>query len=83
MATPPNRLTPNAPITGWTVTSQQQSQWIGPNNQAVRGVEVFFTTGKGVAGSVRIPESQYSPINVRAAIAAQAAQLDEVQGLSG
>jgi len=43
----------------------------------------MFRTEAGVDSDVFVPDSQYSPTNVRAAILAKAHQLDTVQGMSG
>lgn len=73
----------NAPVTGWTVTSQSQTIQAGPSGQITRGVEVYFTLPTGSGGSVFVPESSYNAANVRAAIAAKAAVLAQVDQLSG
>jgi hypothetical protein len=67
----------------WTVTGQAPG--VGPDSQGrtVQGITVQFVTGLGVPGSVFIPRAQYAPDAVKAAIAAHAADLDAVQGLSG
>lgn len=73
----------NAPKTGWTVTSQVEQPGPGPDGRLVDGYKVSFRTGAGVNASVFLPRAQYTPDNVRAEIAAAAAQLDQVQGMSG
>lgn len=73
----------NAPVSGWTVTSQQETFEQGPAGTMARGVRVYFTLASGPGGSVFIPDAQYNPDNVRAAIAAKAHLLNQVQGLSG
>lgn len=80
---PPGAARPNSTGTGWTVTSQTEGPVIGPNGKAVLGVTVNFVTAKGVHGSVFVATDQYTALNVRAAIAARAAALDEVQGMQG
>lgn len=77
-----SNLTPNMPQNTWTVTSQQQTMQLDTNGRPTQGYAVYFTTGLGVNGSVFIPLAQYNPVNVRAAIAAHAHQLDLVQQLS-
>lgn len=77
------QVKPDAPDTGWTVTAQQEQVGIGADGRATNGYRIQFTTGKGVNGSVFIPMDRYNPTNVKAAIAAHAHQLDEVQGLTG
>lgn len=73
----------NAPVTGWTVGSQTETYEPGPNGQITRGVRVYFTLPSGVGGSVFIPEAQYNPVNVRAAIAAKASMIADVSNLTG
>jgi hypothetical protein len=46
-------------------------------------MRISFRTGKGVPGSVFISDAQYTPDNVRATIAAQAAVIDQVHALQG
>lgn len=48
----------------------------------VKGVEVSFVTAKGNTGSVFLPDDQYTPDAVRAAIAERAALMDAVSGLT-
>lgn len=80
---PPTPLTPNAPVTGWSIVSQTEQIGLGPDGRAASGMLVSFQTGRGVRSSVFVPHDQYTPVNVRAAIAAKAAQLDEVQAMTG
>lgn len=77
------QLTPNAPRTGWTITSQSRTIQNDASNTPVRGIEVYFTTGKGATASVFIPDAQYTPDNVRARVADFANRLDQVQGATG
>jgi hypothetical protein len=74
---------PNAPSTGWSVEYQQETVDLGPDGRAVQGVKVGFVTGKGVHASVFLSKARYTPDNVRAAIAAAAAQIDAVHTLTG
>lgn len=70
-----------ADLTSWTVTNQvEQTQVIG--NQPTRGVQVYYTTGKGNSGSVFVPYNTYTTDNVRAAVQAAASQMDAVGMLS-
>lgn len=82
---PPNNApnTPNAPVTGWTVTSQTPTVQADSTGRIVRGVEIYFTLPSGTSGSVFVAQSQYTPDNVRAAIAHQAYLMDQVDKLSG
>lgn len=73
----------NAPVSGWTVTSQQETFEQSPAGQIVRGRRVYFQLASGPTGSVFVPDAQYTPDNVRAAVAQAAAVLAQVQGLSG
>jgi hypothetical protein len=74
---------PNAPITGWKVEAQHETVDTDASGRPVPGVKVSFVTGLGVHGSVFVPKSQYSPDNVKAAIAAAAGQIDAVHKLTG
>lgn len=80
---PKGGLRPNAPVTGWEILSQIPGVGLGPDRKATQGITVTFISGKGVPGEVFIPTSQYTTLNVRAAVAAHAARLDEVQGMRG
>jgi len=52
---------------------------LDPVGNAVHGVRVMFTTGRGVAGSVFLSDTVYAdPAQVREAIDARAAHLDAV-----
>lgn len=72
------QIVPNGPSTAWHVTGQQESFQPGPAGQVTQGVKIMFTTAMGNQGSVWLPEAQYNPNNVRAAIAAKAQLLDQV-----
>lgn len=74
---------PSAQGTGWTVTAQQETSEVGPSGRVESGYRIAFTTAKGVQGTVFVARSQYNPDNVRAQLAAHAAELDQVQGMSG
>jgi hypothetical protein len=71
----------NPPL--WRVTGQMETNRTGPTGQFVSGVLVSFTTNKGIAGSVFIPDAQYSPDAVKQAIGARVAQLHSVSDLQG
>ena len=77
------RIVPDAPVTGWQVQDQVPTTELDARSVAVRGYRVHFLTGKGQQGSVFVPENRYTTLNVRAQVAAAAAQLDEIAGLSG
>lgn len=70
------------PASTWQVISQLEQTQIGTNSQLVKGMLVTFTTGLGNTGSVFVPDAQYTPSTVKAAIAAQAATLDAVSRLT-
>lgn len=74
---------PNAPQTGWAVEYQQETIDLGADGRAVQGVKVGYVTSKGNHGSVFIDKARYSPDNVKAAIAAAAAQMDAIHALTG
>lgn len=73
---------PSMPTSGWTVTGQVETTTIGTDNRLVNGITVSFLTGDGVSGSVFVPNDQYTPDRVRAAIAARAGLLDAVQSMT-
>lgn len=70
-----------SPNSGWRVTTQRQTQQLAAGGQFVPGVEVGFQTGLGVDGSVFVPNSQFTPEYVAAAVAAKASMLDQVASL--
>lgn len=68
---------------GWQVTSQVSDQVVLTNaGQAVTGTYVYFTTGDGNSGSVFIADAHYSAAEVKKAVSARAAVLDEVGRLA-
>lgn len=73
---------PSIPSSGWEVTSQTEGTQIGPAGTIVEGVVVAFRTGHGVVGTVFVANAQYSVSQVTALVAARAAALDAVTGLS-
>lgn len=77
------RIVPDTGATGWHDVSQQETTELDAKGQPTRGYRVYFTTNENHAGSVFVPQNMYSVVNVRAAIAAQAAQLDAVGKLTG
>ncbi len=70
-----------APSSGWNVTGQRETVQVN-NGQVVNGVTIDFLTGNGVQGSVFIPNERYTTEYARTQIAARAAMLDAVHGLS-
>lgn len=67
----------------WTVTQQQETTDVGPAGGYVAGVRVTFRTAGNVVGSVFVPEADYTPDRVKAAIAAKAAAMAAVGALEG
>lgn len=78
---PPSRP-PSGGSNGGRITDQVQTTEVDAQGRVVRGYRVSFQTGKGALGSVFVPESQYLPANVIAAVTAAANQLDQVHGAS-
>lgn len=74
--------TMTAARSGWTITTQRQTQQLTAGNRFEQGVEVGFKTGYGVDGNVFVPLSMFSPEAVRAAVDERAAVLDAVTTLS-
>ena len=66
---------------GWRVTGQSPANRRLPNGQFTDGMVVQFTTGSGVHSTVFVPESMYTPDNVRTAITAKARTIDAVAAL--
>lgn len=69
-------------MSGWTVTTQRETQELIAGGRFEKGVEVGFRTGYGVDGTVFLPYSMFTPANVSAAINARAAMLDGISNLS-
>lgn len=63
---------------GFRVTSQVDQSGQDATGKFVAGRSVQFVTGNGTPGSVFIPLTLYTPDNVMAAIANQAAIIDAV-----
>ncbi|HVD03188.1 MAG TPA: hypothetical protein VNF75_03510 [Candidatus Dormibacteraeota bacterium] len=75
---------PPAPaLSAWQVTGQIEGQQFNDQHQLVPGVSIMFTTGQGHQGTVFVPQAQYNAARVRELVAARAALMDEVGGLSG
>lgn len=75
---------PDAPATvpQWTVTSQVEATIINAAGNAVDVMKVGFQLPDGTQASVNVPLSAYTVPNVQAAIAAKAATLQGVNGLT-
>ena len=67
----------------WTVYSQQETARPVAGGQVVRGILVTFRLVTGESGTVFIPDEQYQPEYVRAAISERAAQMQAVRNLTG
>lgn len=67
----------------FTITSQVEGNYPGPDGRYVPGVKVTFTTPDGLSGSVSIPEGQYQVDPVRQAITRRILKMREIQGLQG
>ena len=73
-----------APVpSGWHVTGQTPAKQPGPAGTFESGINVTFVTGKGVVGSIFVPDNVYTPDNVRTAIALKVVALDAVSALEG
>lgn len=77
------KVVPDLPANKFQVTAQQQTVAPGPDGRVVSGVQVYFKTEGGVQSSVFVPDDQYNPSNVKAAVATKAHQLDTVQRMTG
>lgn len=69
----------------FTVTGQTERDQVQASGPPVRGVTIFYTTGKGNQGSVWVPYSTYNqgPDQVRPLIAAAAGRMDQIGALAG
>ena len=76
-------MAPETSPPAWTVTQQIETTDVGPAGGYVAGVRVTFRTAENVTGSVFIPEPDYTPDRVKAAIERKAAILSTVAGLEG
>lgn len=77
------QVTPPAGKPGsWTVGTMVERYGSNAQGQLVKGYEVHFQTGSGIASSVWVPEASLSPQVVAGLIRNKVAQLDAVNGLS-
>ena len=67
----------------WKVTLQQESVGLDLQSRAVEGYKVYFETGMGHSGSVFVPKDRFNVDNVRSAVKAAAAMLDQTGALTG
>ena len=70
--------------TTWTVTGQTERDVVQASGPPVRGVTIFYRTGKGIDGSLWVPYSTYNqgPDAVAPLISADAARRDQIGALS-
>jgi hypothetical protein len=70
---------------GWTVTSTSEQLGTGDTGTPVPGVKIFFTMDSGQEGSVFVPDNvvMQGQDVVKARIAARAAALGGLKGLTG
>jgi hypothetical protein len=68
---------------GWKVTGQTPSKQPTAAGVFADGINVTFLTGKGVVGTIWVPETVYNPDTVRTLIAQKVATLDAISDLNG
>lgn len=68
----------------YTVTGQTERDQVQASGPPVRGVTIFYTTGKGNQGSVWVPYATYNqgPAQVAPIIAQAAGRMDQIGALS-
>lgn len=66
----------------WRVTKDQPDQVWFVNSADVTGHLISFVTGNGHAGSVQVPDTEYTVPRVKAIVQAKANIVDEVGSLS-
>lgn len=66
----------------WKVVSQVPTTGQDSNGQFVRGRNVNYQLADGTTGSVFVPNASYTPDAVKAAIAADAATVAAIAGLT-
>lgn len=77
------QVVPDLPANKFHSIVQSQTVDLGPDGRVVPGVKVSFTTEGGTQTSVFVPDAQYTVANVKAAVAAKAHQVDQVNQLRG
>lgn len=66
----------------YTITDQRPVTDAGPGGVFVPAMEITFVTKPhNIAGRIRVPNSQYTPVNVDQLITAQAEVIESVQTL--
>ena len=66
----------------WKVTAQQTATGQDSNGSFVRGRNITYQLADGTSGSVFVPNSNYTPDAVKAAIAADAEKVQAVAQLT-
>lgn len=66
---------------GWKVTGQAQRKGFDPGTGPVTLWDITFRTDHGVVSSVTVPDADYTPDKVHAAIQAQADKISAVHSL--
>lgn len=66
----------------WTVDSQVERTRATPANTVEEGYDVAFHTGNGHYGTVFVPRSRYTVVNVATAVQEAADKLEAIGSLS-
>lgn len=77
------RSNPSVALSGWTVDSQQEATQVTADGRVIDGMTIFAHTGNGTRFTVFVPHESYGADQVRAVVAARAAALDSVHGMTG
>lgn len=75
---PPYSRPASAPDVKWRFVSQSEVYGPDETGRSVDGIKVAFTLENGQAGTVFLPRSRFSKINVDAAIRDYAHRINEV-----
>lgn len=67
----------------WTITGTQETTGLTDQGTPAKGVLVSFKLDDGTAGTVFVPDTAFTPAHVTALVAARAASLVGVKGLTG
>lgn len=67
----------------WTITGQVEQLKPTPDGKVTQGVAITFRTAAGNVGTVFVPDAQYSPSAVAAAVSSRAMAMDAVSNLQG
>jgi hypothetical protein len=67
----------------WTITAQMEQLKPTPDGKVTQGVVITFRTAAGNVGTVFVPDAQYSPAAVAAAVGQRAMAMDQVSSLQG